>query len=80
MVSRQKIDSAEGLYDMPEEEFEMNDLSCLSIGELHNLYRQWPKHHQARANAGRESHTFYYKGKNRSWAPKSKDRQQGRTA
>lgn len=63
LVSRQKIDSAEGLYDMPEEEFVMNDLSCLSIGELHNLYRQWPKRHQARANAGRESHTFYFEGK-----------------
>lgn len=63
LVSRQKIVSAEGLYDMPEEEFVMNDLSCLSIGELHNLYRQWPKRHQARVNAGRESHTFYYEGK-----------------
>lgn len=63
LVLRQKIDSAEDLYNIPEEELVINDLSCLSIGELHNLYRQWPRRHQARADAGRESHTFYYECK-----------------
>ncbi|MDE5877720.1 MAG: hypothetical protein K2H47_09545 [Muribaculaceae bacterium] len=63
LISRHRIQSAENLYDMPEGELVRKDLTALTVGELHSLYRRWPLRHQARAKAGREHLTYYYEGR-----------------
>lgn len=63
LVSRESIESVEELYDMPEYEIADNDLSTMTIGELHSLYRRWPIRHQRRMASGREHLTFYYENR-----------------
>lgn len=63
LVSRESIESGEDLYDMPEYEIVDNDLSTMTIGELHSLYRRWPIRHQRRMASGREHLTFYYENR-----------------
>lgn len=63
LISRQSIDSAANLYDMPGAETVADDLTSMTIGELHSLYRRWPIRHQERATEGREHLTFYYEGR-----------------
>lgn len=63
LVARQCIKSAEELYDMPKYEIVGNNLSTMTIGELHSLYRCWPIRHQKRVASGREHLTFYYENR-----------------
>lgn len=63
LVSRQSIKSVEDLYGMPKDEIAANNLSTLTIGELHSLYRCWPIRHQKRIASGREHLTFYYENR-----------------
>lgn len=60
LVSRQSIKSEDELYDVPQTGPSGSDLSALSIGELHELYRRWPVRHRDREAEGREHFTFYY--------------------
>lgn len=63
LVSRRSIKSVEDLYGMPKDEIAANNLSTLTIGELHSLYRCWPIRHQKRITSGREHLTFYYENR-----------------
>lgn len=63
LVSRQSIKSVEDLYGMPKDEIVANNLSTLTIGELHSLYRCWPIRHQKRIASRREHLTFYYENR-----------------
>lgn len=63
LISRQRIQSAEDLYAMPETEPVSADLTAMTVGELYSLYRRRPLRHQARAEAGREPLTCYYEGR-----------------
>ncbi len=63
LISRQRIDSAANLYDISYAEVVDDDITTMTIGELHSLYRRWPIRHQERATEGREHLTFYYEGR-----------------
>ena len=63
LISRRCIKSADDLYNMSEGELFCTDLTTLTVGELHRLYRRWPLRRQARTEAGREHLTYYYEGR-----------------
>lgn len=60
LISRGCIRSTDDLYEIQKGPAESADLSAMSIGELHKLYRQWPIRHQKRLKEGREHMTYYY--------------------
>lgn len=43
------IVSEDDPYHMAETETDHTDLSAMTVGELHSLYRQWPLRHRQRA-------------------------------
>lgn len=45
LTCRGCIKSPEDLYGIPQGRIDATELSSLTIGELHNLYRQWPVRH-----------------------------------
>ena len=63
LTSRGCIRSSDDLYEIQEVTAESSDLSAMSIGELHKLYRQWPIRHQKRLKEGKEHMTYYYEGR-----------------
>lgn len=63
LTSRGCIRSSDDLYEIQEVTAESADLSAMSIGELHKLYRQWPIRHQKRLKEGKEHMTYYYEGR-----------------
>lgn len=63
LISRQCIQSQEELYTMLEVDSESVDLTAMSIGELHKLYRRWPIRHKGRESEGREHRTFYFENR-----------------
>lgn len=62
LMSRCCIQSPGDLYKIPDGQTEATDLTAMTIGELHNLYRRRPVRHQKRAAQGREHMTYYYEG------------------
>ena len=62
LISRGCIQSSDDLYEIQKDNAETADLSAMTIGELHKLYRQWPIRHRERLKEGREHITCYYEG------------------
>lgn len=62
LVARRSIQSPEDLYEIAKGTTEESDLSEMTIGELHRLYRQWPMRRKKRLKEGREHFTCYYEG------------------
>ena len=60
LMSRQRIQSSDDLYLMPDNSSETPDLSSMSIAELHNLYRRRPLNRDESMLQGRESAPFSY--------------------
>lgn len=63
LMTRCCIQSPDDLYEIPEGRTEATDLTAMTIGELHSLYRRWPIRHKKRVAEGREHMTYYYEGR-----------------
>lgn len=60
LMARRCIQSTEDLYEIPEGTNDDADLTSMTVGQLHSLYRRWPIRHEQRLADGREHFTYYY--------------------
>lgn len=63
LIDRGVIVSEDDLYNMEESETSPQNLSAMTVDELHRLYRQWPLRHRRIVEEGREHFTFHYEGR-----------------
>lgn len=63
LIMRKCIQSAEDLYEIPENVAVATNPASMSVDELYRFYRCWPIRHSEREAAGREHLTYYYEGR-----------------